>query len=89
MMTEVEPGRSLAWRTVATWRFPDSTAWRITLEPAAAGTRIVQSYDVVQCPRWWEWLVTRLVQAHQDRSAALTADLVRLGAVSGAAALPG
>ena len=61
VVTDVEPGRSLAWRTIPTWRFVDSTEWRITLEPLdAEHTRIAQTYQVVRCPRWWEWLVARI-----------------------------
>lgn len=85
VVTEVEPGRSVAWRTIATWRFVDSTEWRIVLEPVDAGrTRVVQAYQVVRCPRWWEWLVARVNPPHRDRSAALAADLARLGVVAGA-----
>ena len=88
MITDVTPGRSLTWRTIPTWRFVDSTEWRITLEPlAGGGTRIVQTYDVVRCPPWWEWLVARVVPPHRDRSEALAADLARIGAVAASAAL--
>jgi hypothetical protein len=50
-VTAVEHGRVLAWRTIPTGRFVDSTVWRITLEPLPTGTRIVQTYDVVRLPR--------------------------------------
>jgi hypothetical protein len=85
LVTDVSPGRSLTWRTINTWRFVDSTEWRITLEPLASdGTRIVQTYEVLRCPRWWEWLVARLNPPHRDRTAALAADLSRIGAVAAA-----
>jgi hypothetical protein len=58
--------------------------WRITLEPAGAGTRIVQTFAVTKCPRWWEWIVARSVPGHDDRSAALTDDLRRIAAVAAA-----
>ena len=88
VMTEVSPRRSLAWRTIPTWRFVDSTEWRITLEPlAGGGTRIVQTYEVVRCPAWWEWLVARVNPPHRDRSEALAADLARVGAVAASASL--
>lgn len=80
----VEDGRSLTWRTVPTWRYVDSTVWRITLEPVGAGTRIVQTYEVVKCPAWWAWLVARVVPPHLDRSAGLRADLERIGEVAAA-----
>jgi hypothetical protein len=83
VVTDVEPGRSLAWQTIPTWRFVDSTEWRITLEPLdPAHTRIAQTYQVVRCPRWWEWLVARINPPHRDRTAALAGDLARLGSVA-------
>lgn len=33
----------IAWRTIPTPLFVDSSDWRITLEPAGTGTRIVQT----------------------------------------------
>jgi hypothetical protein len=83
-LIELEAGRLIAWRTIPTWRFIDSTVWRITVDAMPTGTRIVQTYDVVKCPRWWEWLVARVVPPHRDRSAALTADLHRIGDVAAA-----
>jgi hypothetical protein len=83
-VTGVDPGRSLTWRTVSTWLYHDSTEWQVTLEPVPGGTRIVQTYEVVHCPAWWGWLVARVVPPHRDRTAALTADLERLGAVAAA-----
>jgi hypothetical protein len=83
IVTDVLPGRSIAWRTVRTWRFVDSTEWRITLEPLGGDrTRIVQTYEVLHCPRWWEWVVIRLVPPHRDRTAGLAADLSRIGVVA-------
>ena len=35
-------------------------------------------------PRWWEWMVAWANPPHLDRSAALTEDLRRLGAVAAA-----
>lgn len=81
-VTDVEPGLIIAWRTLPTWRFVDSTEWRITLEPTPNGTRIKQTYQVVRCPRWWEWLVAHIIPPHRDRTAALAADLRRIGGVA-------
>ena len=81
-VTEAEPGRVIAWRTIRTWRFVDSTDWRITVKPLPRGTRIVQTYEVVCCPRWWEWLVAHAIPAHRDRTAALAADIRRIGQVA-------
>jgi uncharacterized protein YndB with AHSA1/START domain len=84
VVTEVDPGRSITWRTIPTWRFVDSTEWRFTLEPLDHGTRIAQTYQVLRCPRWWEWVVLRFNPPHRDRTAALAADLSRIGAVAAA-----
>ncbi len=81
-VTRVEPGHLLEWRTVPTRVFVDSTVWRILLEPRGSGTRIVQTYEVVRCPRWWEWFVAHTNPPHRDRAPALAADLVRLGDVA-------
>ena len=64
------------------WRFPDSTEWRFTLEASTTGTRITQTYEVVEAAAWWSWLAARMVPPHRDRSAALTADLRRIGEVA-------
>ncbi len=79
---ELERDRVIAWRTAPSRRFPDSTVWRFILEPCAAGTRITQTYEVVESPAWWAWLMARMVPPHRDRSAALTADLRRIGALA-------
>jgi len=80
----VDPPRQIAWRTISTPLFVDSSDWRITLQPAGAGTRIVQTFAVTKCPRWWEWIVMRFIPRHTDRSAALTDDLRRIAAVAAA-----
>ena len=81
-VTEVEPGRLLAWRTIPTWRFVDSTEWRITLEHLPTGTLIEQTYQVLRCPRWWEWVVAHVIPPHRDRTAALADDVRRIGDVA-------
>jgi hypothetical protein len=72
----------LAWRTVPSWRFPDSTEWRLHLVPEGRRTAITQSFTVVRAP----WLLDRfyawLIPAHRDRDARLAADLVRIGAAA-------
>lgn len=80
----VDPPHHLAWRTIPTPLFPDSTHWRITLEPVGSGTRIVQTFQLTKCPRWWEWIVARANPRHIDRSAALTEDLRRIGVLAAA-----
>jgi len=81
----VDAPRELVWRTIPTWRFVDSSDWRIRLDPAGGGTLIRQSFQVTKCPGWWEWIVARTIHSHVDRTVALTEDLRRLGALSDAA----
>jgi uncharacterized protein YndB with AHSA1/START domain len=87
-MLAVEAPTRIAWRTIATPLFVDSTEWSVRLEPAAAGTRIVQEYRLTRCPRWWEWIAVRLIPGHIDRTEALPDDLRRIGAVAAADARP-
>ncbi len=82
MFTVVEPTRQLAWRTGGIWGRVDSTEWRITLEPAEGGTRIVQEYDVLHVAPGLDRVYWLLVKAHRDRSAALAQDLQRLAALA-------
>lgn len=82
MVTVDEPGE-LVWRTVPTFLFPDSTEWRIELEPSAQGTVITQTFTVLRAPWLLDWLYARMIPAHQDRDARLAADLVRIGEVAG------
>jgi hypothetical protein len=81
-MLTVDPPTRITWRTLATPLFVDSTEWSVHLDPVAGGTRIVQEYRVTRCPRWWEWIAVRLIPGHIDRTAALTDDLRRIGAVA-------
>ena len=81
-MLAVDPPTRIAWRTIVTPMFVDSTEWTVRLEPLATGTRIVQEYRLTRCPRWWEWIATRLIPGHIDRTAALTDDLRRIGAIA-------
>jgi hypothetical protein len=67
------------WRTVPTLLYPDSTVWTIRLHDDAGGTRIEQTFEAVRVPKLLDAIYARLIPAHQDRTAALTADLHRLG----------
>ena len=78
----VEPPRRIAWRTIPTPLFVDSSDWRITLEPLALVPGSSETFAVTKCPHWWEWIVARFVPRHIDRSAALTDDLRRIAAVA-------
>jgi hemerythrin-like domain-containing protein len=73
----------LVWRTVPTLLFPDSTEWTIRLHRDGHGTRIEQSFVVVRAPTVLDVVYATVLPAHRDRTAALTADLRRLGDVAG------
>jgi uncharacterized protein YndB with AHSA1/START domain len=81
-IVSVDPQRELSWRTVPTWRIPDSTVWRLAVAPDPAGARITQSFQVVKAPRPLDLLFARLLPSHQDRDARLRDDLRRLGEVA-------
>ena len=80
----VEPPREIVWRTVPTRLIPDSTEWRFRLEPADGGTRITQSFRVLQAPWLLDRFFARVIPSHQDRGARLTGDLDRIGEVAAA-----
>ncbi len=72
----------LVWVTVPTTLYPDSSEWRIRLVSLASGTEVSQQFRVVRTPKMLVRFYAVLVPAHRDRTAALTADLERLGAVA-------
>lgn len=75
----------LVWRTVPTARYPDSSEWRITLTPAdggGGGTRIMQHFHVLRAPKVLSILYALMIPTHRDRTAALAADLERIGEVT-------
>jgi hypothetical protein len=75
----VEDGRAIAWRTIPSWFYRDSTIWRITLEPVDGGTRIVQTYDIVQLGPVMDRIFAVVAKPHRDRRSALVEDLRRIG----------
>ncbi len=78
----VDPPHEIVWRTVPTLMFPDSTEWRIRLEPSGPATSIAQSFRVVRAPWLIDRLYARLIPSHQDRDARLAEDLARIGPVA-------
>lgn len=74
----------LVWRTVPTALYPDSTEWRIAVEPAEGGTMITQRFSVVKATKLLEPVYATMIPDHRDRDAALREDLRRLGAVAAA-----
>ena len=87
-VVSVEPRRELVWRTVSTPLFPDSTEWRIRLEPRADRTLITQTFTVVRAPWMLDRLYAALIPSHRDRDARLAEDLARLGAAARRSAAP-
>ncbi len=77
-----EPAQELAWRTVPSALYSDSTTWRITLEPAGSGTRITQSFEVTKLNPVIERLIYAAMKVHRDRLDALRDDMARLGEVA-------
>lgn len=75
-------GHELVWRTVPTRLYPDSSIWRIRVEPADGGTRLVQTFEVVRGPKILDPIYATIAPNHRDRDAALREDLRRLGAVA-------
>jgi uncharacterized protein YndB with AHSA1/START domain len=77
-ITEVEPGRTLCWRTLPSRLYPDSTDWRIELRPAGPGTEVRESYRIRSLPRGLEIFLYWFNPSHRERSADLEGDLRRL-----------
>jgi hypothetical protein len=73
---------TLTWRTVSSFRYPDSTEWSISLHPLAAGTSVEQRFRVLRAPKFLDRLYAILVPNHRDRTQALTEDMRRLGQVA-------
>jgi hypothetical protein len=69
----------LAWRTVPTALYPDSTEWKIRLHRTGNATQMEQSFRVIRGPKLLALLYGLVLPAHRDRTAALTEDLRRLG----------
>jgi hypothetical protein len=82
VFTIVDPPRQLAWKTCGFWGRADSTEWRMILEPAGDGTRIVQTYDVLHVTPGLDQVYWLLIKAHRDRRDALTQDVERLAALA-------
>jgi hemerythrin-like domain-containing protein len=75
---------AIAWRTIPTLRYPDSSEWRIALEAVDGKTRIVQTYQVLRTSPVLTKLYAILIASHRGRSSELTEDLRRLGELAAA-----
>lgn len=71
----------IAWRTVPTTLYPDSTEWAIRLVPDPDGTRIEQTFHLVRGTKL-EPLYATVLPAHRDRTDALRQDLRRIGEIA-------
>jgi hypothetical protein len=78
----VDPPHELVWETVGPPLMRDASRWRVRLEPVDDGTRIRQDFRILTMAAWADRAVPALVPAHRDRTAALQADLRRLGEVA-------
>jgi uncharacterized protein YndB with AHSA1/START domain len=78
-IVEVDAPNEIAWRTVPTRMYPDSTEWRLRVEPCEQGTRIVQRFEVLKLNPIMERIIYVTMPVHRDRIPALTEDLRRLG----------
>jgi iron-sulfur cluster repair protein YtfE (RIC family) len=83
-IVRVDAPHTIAWRTIPTVRYRDSSEWQIALEPVDGKTRIVQTYRVVQASAVVAKLYAILIPSHRGRTSALTDDLRRLGALAAA-----
>ena len=72
----------LMWRTVPSTLYPDTTEWTITLGQSEAGTTIEQRFRLIHVTKLLEKFYATIIPAHRDRTAALTGDLHRLGAIA-------
>jgi len=81
-LVTVDAPHELAWRTVPTRLYPDSTLWTITIEPTDTGSRIEQRFEVLKLNPVLDGLFYLLIPPPRDRSEALRADIVRLGAAA-------
>jgi hypothetical protein len=82
-VTVLDPPNRLAWRTVGAMGWVDSTEWQLTFTGLEDGrTRITQHYRVLKSNPLLRRFYSLIVPTHLNRSAALTADLLRLGEVA-------
>lgn len=76
-----DPPREFVWRTLWAVVYPDSTEWRIALEPEAGGTRVTEGFQIVRLSRPMEIVFHWLMPVHRDRTTDLHEDLQRLKSV--------
>ena len=82
MIRTVDSPCELVWQTIGPPLMRDTTLWGVRLEPVAGGTRIRQDFRILSMAGWADRAVAAVIPAHRDRTAALAADLRRLGEVA-------
>jgi uncharacterized protein YndB with AHSA1/START domain len=73
---------TLAWRTVPSRLFSDSTRWTFAITPVDGRARITQTFEVLKLHPVVDRIFYALIPAHRNRTAALRGDLEHLAAVA-------
>ena len=76
-ITTWEPGRELVFQTQGPLGL-DASEWRFQIEAGPSGSRLTQSFRVLEMAGWWGRFIWRTLSSHHDRRAALREDLERL-----------
>jgi hypothetical protein len=77
-----ESGRRIAWHTVPTRAYNDSTRWTYEIDAIETGTKITQRFEVLKLGPVMDRLFYAIIPAHRDRAEALRGDLEALGALA-------
>ncbi|HEY4333478.1 MAG TPA: SRPBCC family protein [Ilumatobacteraceae bacterium] len=80
-VTECDPPHVFAWRVIPSGLYPDSTLWRVVCTPAAAGTEVELSFEVLRLNAVLGWWLRRFAPQRRHRVDALDGDLRRLAAL--------
>lgn len=94
VVEEAEPGKRFVFRTLPKAGLADSTRWSYEFEDVPGGTRVTESYEILQAlPQWLQSTVgAALLPHHQDMRPHMTQTLARLeigaGLFEGQAAAP-
>ena len=80
-ITVAEPGRELAFITLPTFPYPDSTLWRYRLEPSNGGTLVAESYEVLRT-NWVMRTFGRVSGRYDEMEGAMRRTLERLKAAA-------
>ncbi len=83
-VVELDPPFAYGWRTIPTIAYPESTLWRVVLEPASEGTLIELSFESLRMNPMLDRLMFRFAPQRRERASNLAIELSRLvGLVSG------